>query len=142
MTLDEFKQHADIWGADIARWPTPLQPKAQALAGTPNGRDVLADAEAFDAVLRCAAPEVEGRRADDAVFHVLARIAQAGDTRHGPIGEGLFRWLMPIGSMAVSAALGVAAAHMTQPATANHGGVVLVSQILDSGSFAADLGVR
>ena len=142
MTLDEFKQHAEIWGADIARWPAPLQSKAQALAGTPQGRHILADAEAFDAVLRCTVPEVEGRRADDAVFHVLARVAQADDARHGPIGEGLLRWLMPIGSMAVSAALGVAAAHMTQPATANHGGVVLVSQILDSGSFAADLGVR
>jgi hypothetical protein len=142
MILDEFKQHADIWGPDIARWPAPLQPEAQALSGTPKGRDVLADAAAFDAVLRSVAPEVEGRRADDAVFHVLARIAGAGDARHGPIGEGLLRWLMPIGSMAVSAALGVAAAHMTQPATANHGGVVLVSQFLDSGSFAADLDVR
>jgi hypothetical protein len=141
MTLDEFKQHAEIWGADIARWPAPLQPKAQAFAGTPQGRHVLADAEAFDAVLHCTGPEVEDRRADDAVFHVLARIAEVGEARHGPIGEGLLRWLMPIGSMAVSAALGVAAAHMTQPATVNHGGVVLVSQILDSGSFAADLGV-
>jgi hypothetical protein len=142
MTLDDFKQHAEIWGGDLARWPAALQPAARSLAETPEARAVLAEAAAFDALLCRAGCPIAERRADDACFRVLSRIAAMTEAARAPLADGLFRWLMPLGGMAVSAALGVAAAHMTAPATASHNGSVLVSQIVDSGSVAADLVVQ
>jgi hypothetical protein len=142
MTLDDFKQEAEIWGPDIARWPAVLQPAARALAGSPEAKAALAEAADFEARLRRACGEIADRRADDVAFRVLSRIAQGGGALRPLLGDVFLRWLMPIGGMAMSAALGVAAAHMTSQTAANHGGVVLVSQILDSGSFAADLAVR
>ena len=51
MTLERFRDLADAYGAEIARWPAPERAAALHLAGQPAAIAILAQAAAIDAQL-------------------------------------------------------------------------------------------
>ncbi|MFC0242112.1 hypothetical protein [Rhodopseudomonas telluris] len=106
MTPDRFRELAETWGGDIARWPEAARPAARTFARTDAGAAILRQQQAFDALL-AAAPEVTPARAGRAALSVLQAIA-ASEARP----PWYRRWLRPVsllpaGSLACSALLGL-----------------------------------
>ncbi|MET1046133.1 MAG: hypothetical protein ABWX70_05455 [Hyphomicrobium sp.] len=55
--LDKLEEALDTYGADRTRWPAPLRLMLSSLiAGNPDARKMLKDAEAFDRLLDAAPP--------------------------------------------------------------------------------------
>ena len=64
MTLDEFATTADRYGADLTRWPLPLQADAQTLLSqSAQAQAILAQARSLDELLAAA-----GRQTDSALW--------------------------------------------------------------------------
>ncbi len=106
MTPERFRELAEIWGGDIARWPKAERDPAWILARTDDGAAMLREHRAFDALL-AGSPEVSSARVDRAALAVLGAIA-VSEARP----PWYRRWLQPVsllpaGSLACSALLGV-----------------------------------
>lgn len=138
MTLEEFRRQAEIWGADIGRWPQARQADARRIAVTQEGRQVLSEAAMLDRMVEGAAGEVSDRRAHAAAMSVLARIAAEGAAPRLSWRTAMAGWFAPAGGMACAAALGVALALQMPDPAADRSGIVLVSAILDSAALFAD----
>jgi hypothetical protein len=139
MTLDEFRELAEAWGADIARWPEHLRASAGELAREPDAAAVLAEAERFDGLIRAAKPKVSADRVNQAVVNVAALVA-AESRRKGFHGVFLRPWwLMPAASFATAAVLGVSLGLM-KPFNTPHGSndAPVITMILDAESFGPD----
>ena len=136
MTLDEFKALADIWGADIGRWPEHLQPAATTLAGTSEAAAILGDAATLDQLIIAARPQVSADRVDRATFNVITMIADSGQRK--PLGTILFSrwWLVPAASIACAAILGTWLGIVKPLETSRHRTVL--TMVLDAGSFDPD----
>ncbi|NEW89815.1 hypothetical protein DU475_21465 [Rhodopseudomonas sp. WA056] len=106
MTLDQFRDLADVWGGDIERWPAEVRGAARVLAAGDPGAAVLREAAAFDALLAIP-PEVAPARAGRVALGVLHRIG-AGEARE-PWYRRLLQpaSLLPAGSLACSALVGM-----------------------------------
>lgn len=133
MTLEEFRRLADAWGADIERWPEAARESARRLASTQPGADVLAAADEFDAVL-ARRPVVSRERASRAAHAVTMRIAEENDRRHKGEARWWSSWLVPAGSLACSALVGLSLA-MLIPSDSPE--IMALSAILDTGSMAS-----
>jgi len=105
MTLDQFRQLAEMWGGDPGRWPADTRAAAQVIAASEPGAAILREQLAFDALLS-APPEIGPARAARAGLAVLQRIA-ANDARL-PWYRRLWQpaSLLPAGSLACSALVG------------------------------------
>jgi hypothetical protein len=139
MTLDEFRELAEAWGGDIARWPEHLRASAAELAGQPEAMAVLAEAERFDRLIGAAMPKVSADRVNQAVVNVEALV---GAGRHPLDFRGVFLpqwWLMPAASFATAAVLGVSLG-MMKPLNTLRGSndAPVLTMILDAGSFGPD----
>ncbi len=64
MTLDDFKWHVDLYGADLSRWPVDKMKAAQDfMAQTPTAKTYFEEALALEDLLRQAIPasgDIEG----------------------------------------------------------------------------------
>lgn len=134
MTLDQFRQLAETWGGDVARWPPATQAEARAIAAQPEGRAMLSEQAAFDDLLS-AAPDVASARADRAGFNVLQRIAAM--PRDPPWYRRLLRpaSLVPAGSLACSALLGIWMAGQV-PYHQSQDAITVVSMVFDSSTMS------
>jgi hypothetical protein len=106
MNIDQFRQLAQTWGGDLARWPAAERDAAQAVADSEVGAAILREQRDFDAMLSVPS-EVSPARAGRASLAVLQRIA-AAESRP-PWYRLLLRpsALLPAGSLACSALLGI-----------------------------------
>jgi hypothetical protein len=106
MTLDQFRQLAETWGGDIARWPRAMQGAARAIAAGEDGARILQQQAALDRLFAIA-PDVDDHRAGRLGFAVLQNVAQAD--RNLPWFRRLLRpaSLVPAASIACSAMVGV-----------------------------------
>jgi hypothetical protein len=78
MTPEEFKALIDVHGSDLTKWPHDKRVSATALMGRDKyARDLFADAQAFDALLRAPEPELSEGRRHALTEGVMARIAQS-----------------------------------------------------------------
>ena len=139
MTLDEFRELAESWGADIARWPEHVRVSAAELARQPEAMAILADAERFDRLISVAKPNVLADRVDQAIINVVTRVAADGR----PAGsKRVFlwpRWLIPAASFATAAVLGVSLGLMKPLNTLRSlNDTAMLTIILDAGSFGPD----
>lgn len=105
MTPDRFRELAETWGGDVARWPAAERAAALGMARTEAGAAILREHQAFDALL-AAPPDVPPARAGRAALSVLQAIA-ASEAQP----PWYRRWLrpvslLPVGSLACSALLG------------------------------------
>jgi hypothetical protein len=139
MTLDEFRELAEAWGADIARWPEHLRMSAAELARRPEAMAVLAEAERFDRLISAAGPKVVADRVDQAIFNVVTLVA-ADSRPAGFRGMSLLpRWLIPATSFATAAVLGVSLGLMKPlNVLGNSNDTAILTMILDAGSFGSD----
>jgi hypothetical protein len=136
MTRDEFKALAEIWGADIGRWPEHLQPAAATLAATFEAAAILADAGRLDELIVAAKPEVSADRVDRAMSNVATMIADSGH-RKALNGISWPRWwLIPAASIACAAVLGTWLGIVTPLETLRHRTVL--TMVLDASSFDPD----
>lgn len=139
MTLAEFRELAEAWGADIARWPEHLRVSAAELARQPEAMAVLAEAERFDRLISAAKPKVVADRVDQAIFNVVTLVA--ADSRPADFhGVSLLpRWLIPAASFAIAAMLGVSLG-LTKPlhTLRSSNDTAMLTTILDGGSFGPD----
>lgn len=105
MTLDQFRQLAEIWGGDIDRWPAATRGDARAMAAADEGGRILAEQARLDRLFSVA-PEVDDRRAGRIGFAVLQRVAKAD--RERPWFRRLLRpaSLVPAAGFACSAMAG------------------------------------
>ena len=79
MTIDEFKQLAEAWGADIARWPPHRHVEAEAVARTPAATAILEEAQRLDCLIAMSTPEIDADRINRASLNVATAIAADGD---------------------------------------------------------------
>jgi hypothetical protein len=115
MTIDEFRQLAQTWGGDIARWPPPRRTEAEAIARMPAEAAILEEARRLDRLIAASAPEIATDRIDRAVFGVALAIAADGARPPAPrlarsrlARSRLARWwLAPAAGMACAAVVGV-----------------------------------
>jgi hypothetical protein len=142
MIEDEFRNLAEVWGADVTRWPGAVQGEAKSFAATRTGQDILAEMISFDNVLLAVVPDVSDRRAGEVRMRVLLQIAQEPENGRRGFADAALRWFMPSAGLAMAAGLGVAAAILVPPPGVSSEGAVLISAILDSGTFAADFAIR
>jgi hypothetical protein len=136
MTLDEFKALAETWGADIGRWPEHLQPAAAMLVGTSEGAAILADTSKLDRLIIAAKPHVSAGRVDQAMFNVLAIVADSG---HRKALSGIMSprcWLVPAASIACAAILGTWVGIIKPLETSRHR--TILTMVLDAGTFDPD----
>jgi hypothetical protein len=134
MTLEEFRRLAGAWGADIERWPEAARASARELASTQAGAEVLAAARDLDVVLE-RRPAVSRARADNAAHAVTLRIAEENDRRHkSEVRWWWSSWLVPAGSLACSALVGISLAMLVPPDSPE---IMAQSAILDTGSMAS-----
>jgi len=105
MTLDQFRQLAEIWGGDIDRWPTATQDAAREIATSSEGGRILKEQLRLDRLFAIA-PDVRDQRAGRLGFAVLQQLAK-GD-RDLPWFRRLWRpaSLFPAASLAGSAMVG------------------------------------
>ena len=106
MTPDRLRELAERWGGDVERWPEAERAAARDCARTDIGSAILRSQQAFDALL-AVPPQVESARANRVALAVLGEIA-ASEVRP----PWYRRWLqpaslLPAGSLACSALLGV-----------------------------------
>jgi hypothetical protein len=80
MTLDQFRQLAEIWGGDIDRWPMATQDAAREIANDEEPARILGEQLRLDRLFALA-PEIDRSRAGGAGFAVLQRIANADSRR-------------------------------------------------------------
>jgi hypothetical protein len=106
MTLDQFRQLAEIWGGDIDRWPAATQSAARALATDDEARRILTEQLRLDRLFAIA-PDVSDYRAGRIGFAVLQGIAKVD--RDPPWFRRLFRpaSLFPAAGLACSAIVGL-----------------------------------
>ncbi|MGX7745026.1 hypothetical protein [Rhodopseudomonas parapalustris] len=130
MTLDQFRDLAEIWGGDIARWPAETRGAARVIAAGEPGAAVLREAAAFDALLAMP-PEVTSVRAERAALGVLQRIG-AGTSRE-PWYRRLLQpaSLLPAGTLACSALVGLWLAG-TLPYQHSHEALAAIDAVFDS----------
>lgn len=140
MTLEQFKHLAETWGADIARWPRTMRAPARRLVEqSDEARLALGEARGLDAALALLDRAVSRRRAEDAAFGVLGRIAAAEMAAAAKPSwrEMWLGWPLALGSFSLSAALGVALAlvllNISDPA---RDGAPLLTAILDAGNLS------
>jgi hypothetical protein len=136
MTLDEFKALAEIWGADIARWPDHLRCAAEMVAGTSEAAAILADAGELDQLIVASKPQVSADRVDRAMFNVVTMIA---DRSHRTVLGGILsprRWIIPAASIVGAAILGISLGIVEPLKTSTHHTVL--AMVLDAGSFDPD----
>jgi hypothetical protein len=110
MTIDEFRQLAQTWGGDIARWPPHRRTEAGAIARMPAEAAILEEARRLDRLIAAAAPEIATARIDRAAFGVAMAIAADGARLPAPrlVRSRLVRrWLVPAASIACAAVVGV-----------------------------------
>ena len=131
MTLDQFRQLAEIWGGDIDRWPQAAQAAARDVAGSDEGGRILEEQLALDRLFAIA-PDVSDDRAAQISFAVLQALATTD--RGLPWWRRLFRpaSLFPAASLACSAVVGLwlAAALPYQPQ--DEEALSVVSMVFDS----------
>lgn len=130
MTPERFRELAETWGGDIARWPEAERGAARVIAQSESGSVLLRQQQAFDALLSVP-PEVTPARASRAALAVLQAIA-AREARP----PWYRRWLrpvslLPVGSLACSALLGVWLAGAL-PYHQNEQAVATVAAVLDA----------
>ena len=107
MTIDEFRQLAEAWGADIARWPPHRRRAAEKLAHTPAAATILEEEQRLDRLIAMSAPEIDADRINRAAFNVATAIAADGE-RTTPAMSKLARWwLVPSASFACAAVVGI-----------------------------------
>ena len=106
MTLDQFRELAEIWGGDIDRWPAAMHAAARDMASGDEARRILTEQLRLDRLLS-SAPDVSGDRAARAAFAVLQSLAK-GD-RDPPWYRRLLRpaSFVPAASLACSAMVGL-----------------------------------
>jgi hypothetical protein len=139
MTLDEFRELAEAWGADIARWPEHVRRSAAELASEPEAMAVLAEAERFDRLIGVANPKVSADRVDQAIFNVVTQVASDGRPAGSHRVSLLPRWLIPAASFATAAVLGVSLGLMKPLSTLRSSNdTAMLTMILDAGSFGQD----
>jgi hypothetical protein len=110
MTIDEFRQLAQTWGGDIARWPSHRRTEAEAIARMPAEAAILEEERRLDRLIAASAPEIATDRIDRAVFGVALAIAADGARPPAPrlARPRLARWwLVPAAGMACAAIVGV-----------------------------------
>jgi hypothetical protein len=90
--LNRFKECCAAFGAERRRWPPREQPLYDRLAGTPEGRAMLADAERADGFLDALEPAVP----DPRLAHRVAALARPAWRRIA----------VPAAALAVSAVVG------------------------------------
>jgi hypothetical protein len=136
MTLNEFEALAQVWGADIGRWPEHLRSAAEMLAGTSEAAAILADADHLDQLIAVARPAVSVDRADRAMSNVMTMAAGRGHRK--AIGGILSSrwWLIPAVSIAGAAILGTSLG-ILKPLKTSTDRTVL-AMVLDAGSFDPD----
>jgi hypothetical protein len=139
MTLDEFRELAEAWGADIARWPEHLRASAGELGRQPEAMAVLAEAERFDCLISAAKPKVSADRVNQAVVSVAALVAADGRPRGFHAVFLRPWWLVPAASFSTAAVLGLSLGLM-KPLNTLRGSsdAPVLTMILDAGSFGPD----
>jgi hypothetical protein len=140
MTLDEFKALAEIWGADIARWPDHLRSAAGMIAGTSEAVAILAEAGELDQLIVSSKPQVSADRVDRAMFNVVTMIA---DRSHRRALGGILsprRWLIPAASIVCAAILGMSLGIIKPLKTSTQR--TALTMVLDAGSFDPDWFLR
>lgn len=126
MTLDDFRNLVDAYGADPARWPGDRRTAAETLlAGSPNARATLAEARVLDRLLRAAAADDE---ADTARMERVVRMSvlklppHPGTARSGTAGAArtphgrAAPWLRAVG-LTCAALAGIVFGSIDQPAS-------------------------
>jgi hypothetical protein len=132
MTFDEFRRLAETWGGDLKRWPEASQPAARRIAATPEGAEVLEQASQLDTQFakRPTVSVDRSRRVMHAVALDIAADLERTANRRWTWDFG--NWLVPAGSMACSALLGISLA-MLLPASDQP--TMVLSMLLDTGSM-------
>lgn len=104
MTEDQFRQLAETFGADIARWPTRWRADASVAAREPWAASILREASMLDDLIGTLGPEVDAPRANRSIAAVNARIAAERQKASRP---AWFRWLaVPVPGIVAAALLG------------------------------------
>ena len=133
MTLDQFRQLAEIWGGDVDRWPAVTRDAARDIGATIEGLTILDEQRRLDRLL-ASAPEVSDARAGQAGFAVLQRIARSSNRqswyRRLPQPTSLF----PAASLACSVLVGVWLAG-SHPYQHQEEGIAVVSMVFDSSAL-------
>jgi hypothetical protein len=139
MTLDEFRELAEAWGADIARWPEHPRMSAAELARQGEAMAVLAEAERFDRLISVAKPNVQADRVDQAIFNVVTLLAANSRPASSHRVSLRPRWLIPAAGFATAAVLGVSLGLMKPLNTLRSSNdTAMLTVILDTGSFGSD----
>ena len=134
MTLDQFRQLAEIWGGDIDRWPAATQSPARILATDDEAKRILNEQLRLDRLFSIA-PDVSDHRAGRIGFAVLQGIAKMD--REPPWFRRLFRpaSLFPAASLACSAMVGLWLAGAL-PYQQQQQALSVVSMVFDSSTVA------
>jgi len=106
MTLDQFRQLAEIWGGDIDRWPEAMQDAAREMAADEEPARILGEQLRLDRLFALA-PEIDHSRAGSAGFAVLQRIANADSRRRRFRFDFRPSSLVPATSLVCSALVGI-----------------------------------
>lgn len=134
MTLEEFARHAEVWGADITRWPKTVRTQAAKMASLPDAKAILAAQRRLDRLLADAVPEVEQARIDRAVYAVVTRLAEEAPRRR--LTDLLPGWLIPATGFACAVVLGALAALSGPLADTGHEDMrAVLTMIFDAGIF-------
>lgn len=141
MTEDTFRQLAETYGADIARWPPERQDGAHAVADQPWARRALAEAAEVDALFAVLPDDaVAPARVGRAIGRVTAEL---GDDRRA-LPQLLRRFALPWAGLATAGVMGVVVAiAVTTPAVdADRGATQLLAMTMSYSdpSWLADLG--
>lgn len=152
MTITEFRRLAETYGGDVERWPDEMRDAARAIAGTPEGRALLAAERRLDLVLE-QPPVVTRRRADDLAFAVMQRLAaepattpaqRLGGAPSGraiaAAGRGWLRWLVPAASLACSLLVGVSLARELLYTVGPSPAATIIAMAVDAGAMPNDWG--
>jgi hypothetical protein len=131
MTLDQFRQLAEIWGGDTDRWPQATQGPARDVARSDEGRRILEEQLALDRLFAIA-PEVSDDRAAQISFAILQALAKTD--RGVPWWR---RWfgpasLFPAASLACSAMVGLWLAGALPYQPQDEEALSVVSMVFDS----------
>jgi hypothetical protein len=134
MTRDEFRRLAETWGGDIDRWPAEYRAAARVVAASPEGADIIDQQRGLD-ILLAHAPAVSEKRAADAVFGVMQRLAVPEQRASWYLALWRPSRIVPVASLACSAVLGLWLASFV-PLQQQEGAAV-VTMMFDSGSLAS-----